>query len=399
MPDSSAVLLDNTTIAGAGRCIYSADQRTMGGRHAQEYYSKFPDAPEEDSRSLAEFLTTLVLFDQVKWEGSSWRTQESNAMSDSPVEEWDPKSAWVYSWFPAFSDANDLGVLQHHVTKDASKQLNEAQYRAARWVFGRVQSGTFSLPKNFRVPLSYGDENHEERGSLLRAAAGAGLTLHETNIPLALFLARGLYYQSVAFLEKSWSYLPHSFRASLLFDWEQQFASLLCAVSFKQDAKDVLDNLNERFLSKVTEVASIKPKAFRTVSIGAAFLYRYDDPKLAFEQAIEFRQSAPGRDVRERFRAMIAAASKGSSADVSIVLDEIDKELKEYSLHKCGRSADSLGELKLLAGSMGVLKNAVEAAAHLLPTHIRTEAIKLLYMPLTQPTGFQLLFGHYIPAT
>ncbi len=56
--NTTTVLIDNTTIAGAGRAIYITSRTDAGGTsHAEEYYSQYPDALAIDSISLAELLT------------------------------------------------------------------------------------------------------------------------------------------------------------------------------------------------------------------------------------------------------------------------------------------------------------------------------------------------------
>ena len=51
-------LIDNTTLAAAGRALYADNGFTSahGSEHATDYYRRFPDMRVEDCASFAEFL-------------------------------------------------------------------------------------------------------------------------------------------------------------------------------------------------------------------------------------------------------------------------------------------------------------------------------------------------------
>jgi hypothetical protein len=234
------ILLDNTTFAASGRAIYCGDLKTEGGVHAEEYYRKYSDAEVIDRRSLAELLTAIVLFDQLLWEGSSWYTQESEQTVKQHAQDPDPKTAWLYTWFPVFSQAHKESIIQHHFTENPGMLLTTAHKRALEWVTKRMQTGKYQLPENFKIPQSYYDPDHYERGHLEGMIPSDEPNFDKRYIPLALFLARGLYYQSAVLREDGWSYLPHSFRSVLMEDAEQQAAALICSATTTIDARDVL---------------------------------------------------------------------------------------------------------------------------------------------------------------
>ncbi len=156
MIETSKVLFDNTSFAGTGRAIYAGDSFSKGGSHAADYYELYADAIAEDQRSLAELLTALVLFDELLWEGSSFLSQEIQEMNDDmPGKHDDFSNAWVYSWFPVFSEAHREGVIKHHFARNAGMQLPVARKRAVQWASSRLKEGKIEFPKNFRIPLCY----------------------------------------------------------------------------------------------------------------------------------------------------------------------------------------------------------------------------------------------------
>jgi hypothetical protein len=398
MDAMTRILVDNSTLAAAGRAMYLGDFSVEGGMHAEIYYRRFADAREEDVHSLAELLSIFVLFDQVLWEGSSC-AQESRVMDNSNAAELGD-SAWVYDWFPLYRDAHNNGAIQHYFASSAWDRLREAQRRAAHWVVTRVQSGTYEVQRGFRIPLAYSAEDHYERADIVKTAVQNGLELQARYIPLALFLSRGLYYQSVSYEEPSCSYAPHSFRASLLANIELQASALLSHVTY--DSADILRRVDAVLLERALAVADVPPSVLQGVAVGAAFLRRSASPRAAFDDAMAFRESSGGREVRDLMREMITLVSEGAYPSVSLVLSDIDRQLRGLLLERFGfapaRQGQSSGdELGLLFGLMGAAKTLLAAALELLPAAARKHITQLLYTSLTEPSGFQLLFERYLP--
>jgi hypothetical protein len=317
-------------------------------------------------------------------------------MHELHAEDYDFRKAWVYSWFPIFLEAYNSGSVRHHFARNAGMQLSSAHHRAVQWVSTRLRE--IKLPRGFRTPLCYKDVQHPERDRIVSAAQLARISLHDDEIPIALFLSRGLFYQSVALAESGWSYLPHSFRNVLLRDTSAQAAALICSATTTIDAENVLSELDAVFLKRVAQVAKVPEPMYKCISIGAALLRKSRSPRTAIELALEFRDTTQGKAVREYFRHLIQLGRGGRFVDIKAHIAELDKSLRDAVLHKFGYCENNeFGDEKVAIGLSGPLKDVTEAALALLPATKRAAITRILHTPLTPPSGFQVLFSYYFP--
>jgi hypothetical protein len=71
MEIKSSVIMDTTSLYSVGK-VLSADLDGDGGRHARGIYSTYQNpAIVEDVRAFLEFLTAIVLYDEVQWNANS----------------------------------------------------------------------------------------------------------------------------------------------------------------------------------------------------------------------------------------------------------------------------------------------------------------------------------------
>jgi hypothetical protein len=306
------------------------------------------------------------------------------------------EAAWVYAWFPVFNDARRMSIVEHHITSNASLQLPAAYERASVWVYEQLQNGTYRLPRNFRVPLAYSDPDHPDLAKLANVESEFGITLDHKFVPTALFLARGLFYQGVAYQQAHWSYLPHSFRSILLSDVEQQAASIISAATTSMEAAQVLRELDSAFLRRVGALVNLPTTTPSIAAIGGGFLRTSESPLAAMRHAMEFRETGAGREVRDRFRELVRLAQTGAHPLLQLHLSEIDRQLRDYLLHKFGYTDSPANTTQVFLSLLGSCKTALIAALEILPSDVRTGIMRFLYTPLTPPSGFQLLFSHYL---
>ncbi|MCP4897457.1 MAG: hypothetical protein GY906_10845 [bacterium] len=398
-------LIDNTTFAAAGRTFYHNDPSGKGGLHAREYYSEHRDAKAIDRQSTSEFLTALVLFDSLRWDSAS-SSGETPAVTDD--RRYLP---WLYDWFPLFHEASQLGIIEDFEERYVSwDRLNLAQQLAFKWVEEQIATEAFQLPSNFRVPLAYYSEDYADRGDFERLNAKNDWALTEDELAIAMFLHRGLYYQSYSYGPsewvdfEGWSYLPHSYRASLL---RSPSWNLLATVCNDQDlwlgqmhkleitAPEIVRELDRRFFQALDKTVKIEPIP-GGVALGWSFLQEnWREPTHALESALEFRESRSGKEVRAFFGDLVALGKDSNRQAIEDRLGDFEKMLQGAARRRFGTSWTPDPKAGFLIGLTGSWKDVLAPALDIMPRRIREAVIRVLYTS-TYEHGFQILFNSYL---
>lgn len=396
------VMIDNTTFASAGRAMYHGDKNTYGGTHAKDYYTRYPDAISLDRQSLAEFLTALILFDVLVWDGSS-HVQELKDMDDAAVER-----GWVYNWFPQFKYAYENGIIDHILKNDTREQiegalnrLERAQLLSLQWVKEHFDDEYKSkLPRGFRVPLAYQSEDYRDRSSFIALNQGERFGLNEEQLAVAMFLHRGLFYQSRICSEDGWSYLPHSYRAYFLSIPEVIGLSIMCddeSFFYLQEpitGTEILRNIDEHFQRELGKVIKMKPTPVGT-AIGASFMQMHRQPYRAFCEALSFRESRQGENVREQFRGLVDLGISSNRQGIENRIREIDKSLRNEARNRFGTAWSPDPNATYAINLVGSWKSIIEPLIDYLPMNFREGATKFLYKQINR-NGFQILFSNYL---
>jgi hypothetical protein len=399
----TTVLIDNTTFAAAGRTFYFPRLDTEGGRHAHEYYARYHDARALDWQSAGEFLTALILFDRLCWDSAS-------AGGEAPTEP-DEHDPWLYAWFPLFRKANELGIIEDFEERYMSgERLQLARRLALKWVQEEIAAGCYRLPKGFRVPLAYYAEDYLDREAFEYLNADLGYPLTDDYLAIAMFLHRGLYYQSYTygatswFKEESWSYLPHSHRARLLGSPSWNLLSTICndeemwrgqINKLEITAPELLKELDHRFFQALDKTVKIDPIP-GGLALGASFLQgRWRDATHALEDALDFRESRSGREVRAFFGELVALGKDSNKQAIEDRLGDFEALLRNAARNRFGTSWAADPKAGFLIGLLGRWKDVLAQVLDMLPRRTREAITRVLYSS-THEHGFQILFKNYL---
>jgi hypothetical protein len=399
----TSVLIDNSTFAAAGRVFYLSDAATEGGRHAREYYAAYHDARALDWQSAGEFLTALILFDRLCWDSAS-------ASGEAPTET-DYRDPWLYAWFPLFRKAHMLGIIEDFEERYVSgERLCLAQQLAFKWVEEQIATGAHKLPRGFRVPLAYYSDGYCEREAFEGLNRDHGFPLTEHQLAIAMFLHRGLYYQSYThgsttwFEGQSWSYVPHAHRACLLRSPSWNLLSTICndeelwlgAVrKLEITAPELMQELDRRFFHALDKTVKIECMP-GSIALGASFLQcRRSDPTRALEDALEFRESRAGLQVRGFFSELVGLGKASNKQAIEDRLSDFEALLRDAGRSRFGTSWAADPKAGFLLGLLGSLKDVLAPVLNMVPRRTREAVTRVLYTS-TQEHGFQILFKSYL---
>lgn len=399
----STVLIDNTTFAAAGRSFYRYHPKAEGGHHARSYYTRYHDARALDLQSTAEFLTAMVLFDVLRWDAAS-------ASQEAPGQ-WKDEF-WLYSWFPIFNTASETGVIQEFEERYVSgDRLDLARQLAFKWVQEQIVTGRHQLSQAFRVPLCYYADDYNEREPFEELNEESNDPLEEDDLALAMFLHRGLYYQSYTYgpthwlkHHDGWSYLPHLHRASLLNSPSWNLLSTICNDDTlwygkrEISASEILHELDSRFFMAIDKAIKINPLP-GGVALGAAFMQGHRrDPIAWIYEALEFRESRSGTEIRDFFRDLLALGTISNKQGIQDRLKDLDKLLQDASRNHFGTSWAPDEKASFMLGLSGSWQDLVSPVLEMIPRRTREALTRVLYSPI-RAHGFQLLFTRYLSAS
>ncbi len=400
------VLIDNTTFASAGRTFYFPDTASEGGRHAHAYYAANRDARALDRQSAGEFLTALILFDKLLWDSAS-------ASGETPEEtdennEHDP---WLYAWFPLFRKANKLGIIADFEERFVSgNRLSLAQALAFKWVQEQIATGSYKLPSGFCIPRAYYSEEYFDREAFETLNGKHGYPLSERYLALAMFLHRGLYYQSYCYGPtewmrfESWSYLPHAHRACLLRSPSWNLLATLCndeemwlgeMHKLEITAPELVQELDLRFFQALDK--TVKIECIRGgIALGSSFFQgHWRDTIHALEDALEFRDSRSGREVRKFFGELVDLGKASNKQAIEDRLGDFEAFLRDAARSRFGTSWTADPKAGFLLGLLGRWKDVLAPILNMIPRRIREAATRVLYTS-THEHGFQILFKRYL---
>lgn len=389
------IFVDNTTFAAAGRVLYHGDMGTEGGVHAADYYGRYKDAQQLDRASFLELLTALLLFDRlIWWDGSSADVGENEMVDVEPGE------PWVYAWFPLFREAretyraiDDVGRWGNdHVRLDRAR---EAALRCMSEIYD-----TFPFPKGFRVPVAYRDQGYRDLPYIRDLQHSLGIDLSEEALQVAMFLQRGIFYQSQSFQMPGLSYLPHSYRACLLSHPRVASLSLACTWQMVEGPKPVsghaiMEAIGSLFAEEVEStfgLAGLEPAK----ALAAPFLlHAGHDPQEAFRKVLEFRESRGGQSARALMRELVALGMERNKLGIDARLQKIRRELQTIELGKFGHASRPRKELEPLMGLLpGRVNFALKEMWTLVPLSVQ-ERVNQIAHTVIRPSGFQMVFSHY----
>lgn len=361
----------------------------------REHYEYYPDAEMDDRDALAQLLTALTLCDELVWDGSSI-IQESQAMNDARFDD-----AWIYDWFPIFRLMHDNGLLRHVVSRGSEDRLLKARLAALRWVKERYVTREWVPPQGFHVPLSCSLGTHEDSAHFVYLNNHHGLQLRDEEVELALFLHRGLFYQSRVRSQAAdgWSYLPHHYRAAVLQDVPCGVLSALCADEVTMgpaaiSPTELLETLDARFFRQVTLAARVPPRK-AGYAIGTAFLAARFHAADAVSEALWFRATDKGEQLRAIFRELVVLGQDSNIQGIERQLQQLERELANEARHIYGTGSEPDRKSDFLIDLTGTWKGVVQPLLSMVPLRVRDAVTRALYTSVPR-SGFQILFRKYV---
>jgi hypothetical protein len=392
--DSTVVMIDNTTFASAGRAIYFGSTDTEGGRHAEDYYRRYSDAISLDRQSLAEFLTALILFDNLAWDGSSC-IQESTDMENQYG--W---NAWLYEWFPQFEMARREGIISHVNERQADSRLSRARLLSLSWVKEHYSTYRPTRPAGFRVPLAYKSDDYKDFPDFCALNEEKEFNLNRDELAVAMFLHRGVFYQSRVCSKDGWSYLPHSYRAHLLAIPEIIALTVMCDDDTYFNLRDgirgveILRTIDEHFQQELKKAIKLKPVSVGT-AIGASFMQMQGTPYRAYTEALSFRSSRHGEDIRNQFQELVVLGRESNRQGIENRMLEIDRSLQSEARSRFGAAWTADPNSTYAMNLIGSWKAIIEPIVSYLPVDFREGVSKFLNKQFNR-NGFQILFSRYL---
>jgi len=384
--------VDTTTLAGAGRVLHVKEPHE-GGKHADEFYSRYPDTPQEDWLSFVKLLTIVSLFDKVVWEASSETYENQLVENFDGLVSCEP---WLYRYFPAFKSVKADLITDVYLNGNNSI-WNESIKQACLLVDNIGKNEINSILSTIRLPKWVKDPNHYDRSTLTELASNDKISIDGVKPELALFLARGLYYQSLAVIRDYTGYVPHSFRSLLLVrpDVLRRLPVVLYhqQVEPRDQVAELLESVNRVVAESAGQWISPEYSEQRAFAIGYGFIKKYRQPQEAWQAALEFRSSMAGSDARTEFKILSKLAKEENYPLLNLQLKKIDKLLSDYTIHKYG--ASNRGKATFGVSIIGDMAKKLEYIFDALPDRLKININKLLFYPIGKPTGLQVLFSNY----
>ena len=242
------------------------------GRVVMQELPRISQAAKDGSLARAPALTELI----AKMQASGGTCHLLGLMSPGGVHSHqDHAVVWVYDWFPPFEHLRAKGILRAFADGAyfGPRRLERARRAAMAWVKNNVVTKSIVLPPGFRVPIAYKVNGY--RDYELFAKLNSIYELSADNLALAASLHRGISYQARAVSQSGWSYLPHSFRATLLLHPTLSAVAPFCdserfPVAHEQRAHEIIQSVGEVLTRAVQDSVSITPIASSLV-VGGAF--------------------------------------------------------------------------------------------------------------------------------
>lgn len=379
------IIIDNATLAAAGRATYSKNVGVLSRaskNHILEYYNNYPTAALTDIKSLSELISALVLYDSLIWNRGSFVEEEKEQFTSNLINE----NCWVYSWFPDFKIAyhNDI-LLPFNSYRNEEIQYQSQNY-ALDWVSKNYREYTSKLTTDFKIPNAYfSDKYHylpefQEKNKKYK--------LNNDELAAAMFIHRGLFYLSFAHSKEGLSYLPHAHRSIFLVDDELSLYSYLASGSrvFSTRAVEIQDRIEEILEAKRNHAIG-GASSFQLNAIGGAFIHKYGVEK-AFSEALNFRLTDKGKEVRQQFRLLTDAGNKSDNITVNMVLKQISRDIDTIIKSKLGGSISDIIKFEIIPSWASYLLDY-------LPIDFQKNVVKASSKSI-RTTGFQLIFGEYL---
>ena len=378
-------LMDNSAFAGVLR-IYCPDVEMH-----DKFLRQYPEHREIDERSLADFLTAIVIYDRIYLDSSSIRGTIT----------WTEQ---LLSLLP--QDIRELVIVADFELAEYTCATPIGEYESCRKAFDIMCSplkDEIALSPEEEIPKVYYANDYVYRRTFDALNREAGRDRLDTHaLAQAKYLHRGLFLQSRAHGLKC-VYMPYHYRGKMLsrlppLVWaespfgENLHARLPLAKGLRPDETSYVHAMNEYYYS-LLEIVSWTTYDQDVPFIGAAVLSAAKgDPQTAFRKALELRQQG---GLRREFMKLQSALDRRDRPTFESLMKRYQSELAAAARHLGAdlETPQTKAFYKLATFWLpSSVKAAIDAAVELLPVTARDWGRRTASKLLIKSNPFQLLF-------
>jgi hypothetical protein len=167
-------------------------------------------------------------------------------------------------------------------------------------------------------------------------------------------------------------------------------------------ASEILHLLNRAFLEELNRAARVPGVRHEPVpscvAFGDAFLNKTaGNAMAAYNEALAFRDSKPGKAVREQFRSLVTIGATSNKQGVLDRVEDFARSLRSVARNHFGTAWQPDPNEAFLLSLFGPWRTIAGKIVEMVPRTLRERATQLLNQPLSE-SGFQILFRHYLDA-
>jgi hypothetical protein len=159
---------------------------------------------------------------------------------------------------------------------------------------------------------------------------------------------------------------------------------------------EVLRSVDEHFQQELSRATKIKPIPVGT-ALGASFMQIHEDPYRAFSEALSFRNSRYGENVRGIFRELVNLGKLSNRQSIENRIGDIDRSLRNEARSYFGTAWSPDPSSTYVLNLVGSWKSIIEPIINYLPNNFREGANRFLHHQIRR-NGFQILFRYYLKA-
>jgi len=392
--EKTTAILDNSSFAGVMRLFapYLKSHRV--------FLDKYPEHKLVDQVSLADFLTSICIYDDILLESSSW----ASVYNAGDVQKIPDKrgESWVHQLKKLLPDEISKHIWDSPLSGDEITENERAQELAVD-IFCSELYPNVQLKRGEKIPGVYTSPSYVYRKNFLIINEAKGGKLNEEQLAQAMFLHRGLYLQAQA-QEDSATYVPYLYRGRML----SSLPPLIYLEAIQKDIFQILhesDSGNKNYLKEINKFyyELLNKLTWVTIDdrvpfIGASILATAKDSvEKAFEIALNIREKG---ELRDLVRELDLSVQRGDRVDYDMFLSFIKKKLAQASRHIGDNTTNpylksfySLATFWMPVGA----KKSIDALIDLVPSKIK-HFLNRIASTLLNQDSFQILFINHVKA-
>lgn len=385
----SIVYFDNSSYAGVLRL------KEPELEVCKNFNLKYPKHIAIDQLSLAEFLTAICLFDEIRIESSS--IIHSRGLKEKALFSEVERRVWA-SFQDEIAEAINFEAIR---TIDLNAE-NDKTFKLAYDIYCSPFKKKLKLPEGLTLPDVYTSHDYIFRDEFMQINRSEDHQLTNEDLTEAMFLHRGLLLQKFAHIANA-DYIPYLYRGEMLssippffsIDFSDNFSARLpLAQGTRPKESEYMMQLNKFYYELLNTVSWVTYND-SIPFIGSAILAKAEGSiEEAFSIAAEYRNS---ENWREQWRDLRSSYHSANKPAYERKLETIKKELVPAANHLCADiGAQKIGNFYKLATfwvPSGIQK-VIEELINFLPVEAKLRA-SLIANNILNKTPLQLMFTEH----